>query len=95
MTLNCLVPAAQVIHGSKGRDIILLNGGKSVAPKIANAAQLQLKHFPEIPFIVPRYVAPGLTPTRGETQNWKKLAVSGHRNFSNYRSLLPWRCQMQ
>jgi hypothetical protein len=61
MNLNGLVPAAQVLHGPKGSDIIVLNGGKSGLPRIANAAQLQHKHFPEIPFIVPRYVAPGLT----------------------------------
>jgi hypothetical protein len=63
MSFNGLIPAAQVLHIPAGRDIVVLNGGKSAGstPRISNAAQLQRKHFPDIAFIVPRYVAPGLT----------------------------------
>jgi hypothetical protein len=61
MSVNGLVPAAQVLHTPPERDLIVLNGGKAGYPRIQNAAQLQNKDFPEIHFIVPRYVAPGLT----------------------------------
>jgi RecA-family ATPase len=55
-----LVPAAEVLNGH--RDFIVIPGGrKTLHPIVASAAQLQHKHFPDIQFIVPRYVAPGLT----------------------------------
>jgi hypothetical protein len=61
MSFNGLIPAAQVLQTTTGEDILVLNRGRSGLPQISNAAQLQLRDFPKIEFIVPRYVAPGLT----------------------------------
>jgi hypothetical protein len=49
--------------GRAGHDLANLEDLVAHMPRTGrrDAAQLQQKHFPEIPFIVPRYVAPGLT----------------------------------
>jgi hypothetical protein len=81
MNVNGLVPAAQVLQTSPERDLIVLNGGKTQFPRIQSAAQLAQKDFPDIPFIVPRYVAPGLTllaakPKIGKSWLCLDLAIS-------------------
>src|SRR5262245_27434130 len=50
-------------------------------PQITSAAQLQHKDFPEIQFVVPRYVAPGLTllaakPKMGKSWLCLDIAIS-------------------
>lgn len=77
MNPHGLIPAAQVLHTRTHRDIVLLNGGKS--PRIANVAHLQHKYFPDIQFIVPRYIAPGLTLFAGKPKigkSWLCLDIA-------------------
>ena len=73
-------------NGNAHRDFLHVSEGLAKLPKIQNAADLQKREFPEIRYIVPGIIAPGLTLFSGRPKIGKSwccldvaLAVAGGR----------------
>jgi AAA domain len=78
--------ASAFSHGNGKAHRDALSGGQVKLPKILNAADLQKREFPEIRYIVPGIIAPGLTLFAGKPKIGKSwfcldvaLAVAGDR----------------